>query len=128
VLEEKEDKEIILPEPPKLNFETVTRDSFSNPSDSGQTDDTDITKLDAMAMELAWIIRMARANPSALIGWKISIKGYGIGVVVGIKKRLGLSTLFKVKLENGNIEMLSLQRAAGKGAIPFTPICKVSSE
>ena len=72
-----------------------------------------------------FIIKESAHNPAALVGWQISIPGRGLGLVLGLKRRLGHTTLFRVQMEAGDVCVLSLKRSATKGDIPFNPVAKL---
>lgn len=64
-------------------------------------------------------------NPKVLIGWRVLIKGYGMGIVVSLKKQRFATTQFNIKMENGSKVTLPLKRSAKKGSVPFTLITKL---
>lgn len=68
------------------------------------------------------IIRKSAKDPKCLIGWKIAVQNLGVGVVVGVKKRLGMASLFLIQFENGMEQFLSLKRSASKGDVSFIPM------
>jgi hypothetical protein len=93
---------------------------------SGDTDGVSVySRMDSYNAEMSWIMRTSRAEPRALIGWRISVPGKGTGVVLDIKKRLGRTTQFKVQFEDGKLEFLKLKRSSNKGNVPFSPLGKL---
>lgn len=66
-------------------------------------------------------------KPEVLLGWQINIRGRGVGVILDIKKSLGRTTKFYVRLENGNMRLLALKRNDKKGQVPFSLISKVAN-
>ena len=73
------------------------------------------------------LIKESSNNPGLLIGWQISAKGRGIGLILDMKKSFGRTTKFKVQFENGNVKLLSLKRSDKKGNVPFSLIMKVTN-
>ena len=71
------------------------------------------------------VIKESAINPSILIGWQINIKNKGLGLVLGTKKRMGRSTLFRVQMDSGEVQMLSLKRSNTKGDLPFVPLTRL---
>ena len=71
------------------------------------------------------IIKESATNPSVLIGWQINIRHKGLGLVLGIKKRMGRATLFRVQMDSGEVQMLSLKRSNTKGDLPFIPVTRL---
>ena len=71
------------------------------------------------------VIKESATNPSILIGWQISIKNKGLGLVLGTKKRVGRATLFRVQMDSGEVQMLSLKRSNTKGDLPFVPLTRL---
>jgi hypothetical protein len=72
-------------------------------------------------------IKESVKNPEVLLGWQINIRGRGVGVILDIKKSLGRTTKFYVRLDNGNMKLLSLKRSDKKGQVPFSLISKVAN-
>lgn len=72
------------------------------------------------------LMRESVTNPSTLIGWQITIKGRGVGLILDMKKSLGRTTKYKVQFEDGTIKLLSLKRSEKKGNIPFSLITKAN--
>ena len=65
-------------------------------------------------------------DPSALIGWRILVKGVGIGVIISIVKRRFHTTKYTVRFDDGHELDLALRRSRRKGKVPFTFISKVN--
>lgn len=88
-----------------------------------------ISRFEDSNTEIVNIFKKSALDPQSLIGWKISVKLNGtgvIGVVTGIKKRFGMSTLHSVLFEDGSTQLLALKRAKNKGVVSFTPIGKAA--
>lgn len=83
-----------------------------------------LSRYDPSDADLPEIIQQSRSNPHILVGWRVNVQGHGIGVILEAKKRLGMTTLFKVRFSNGRCLDLALQRGSRKGVVPFTPLSK----
>ena len=105
-------------------------DEVDEDEDGGSYDDGEEEKepygVAVARRQHAFIVKEAAANPAALVGWQIAIRGKGLGLVLGIKRRLGQATLFRVQMDAGNVQLLSLKRSATKGDLPFAPVAKIA--
>ena len=59
-----------------------------------------------------------RSTPKKLIGWTIQVEGMGIGVVEGIKKKLGKSTKHIIRFNRDDVRTVRLERH-GNGKNPY---------
>ena len=86
------------------------------------------------------LLKQSESNPDILVGWRINVPGYGVGMILGTYKSLGRSTKYRVQFEssdggtrssssNGSyrsgfgmddhVQLLSLRRGEKKGEIDF---------
>jgi len=91
-----------------------------------EEEEKELPSIAAARQKHAFIVKEAAANPAALVGWQITVQGKGLGLVLGIKRRLGQATLFRVQFDTGNVQLLSLKRSDTKGDTPFAPVAKVA--
>eukprot|EP01038_Epipyxis_sp_PR26KG_P014114 gene14114-18938_t len=70
------------------------------------------------------IIRKSVLDPRVLIGWRVLVKGYGIGLILSIQRFNFSSTKFVIQFENGTTLALPLKRSQTKGKIPFSVVSK----
>ena len=83
-----------------------------------------VSKLDLLDRELPSIVKESKHHPGVLVGWKISVRDHGVGVVTDAVRKWGSTTMFKVQFDDGKVETLALQRGTKKGSVPFVPISK----
>jgi hypothetical protein len=72
------------------------------------------------------LLYQSQKNPKVLIGWRVLVRGSGIGVVLDLKRKKFSTTRFVIQFENGLSKALKLQRSEKKGKVPFTLLNKVS--
>ena len=83
-----------------------------------------VSKLDLLDRELPMIIKESKHHPGVLVGWKISVRDRGVGMVTAAVRKWGSTTQYTVQFEDGKVETLALQRGSKKGSVPFIPISK----
>lgn len=67
-------------------------------------------------------------NPLVLVGWRISVKSYGTGIVLSVHKVKFRPRHFKIQFDNGESHKLPLQRSEKKGSVPFALLNRVSPD
>jgi hypothetical protein len=64
-------------------------------------------------------------DPRVLIGFKADIEGYGVGIIIAIKRVKFHTTKYLVQFPDGNVHVLSLKRSDKKGKVPFRLLTRV---
>jgi hypothetical protein len=89
-------------------------------------DDEDSAKTDARAIEHQRVMYKSTKDPRVLIGWRVSVRGLGTGLVLGTVRKTFCTTKLLVRMEQDDSEVaLALQRSPTKGTVPFALIEKV---
>jgi hypothetical protein len=65
------------------------------------------------------------SDPAALIGWRVFVEKFGLGMVVALKRRKFSTTKFEIQFDNGQVHVLALKRGLKKGSVPFSLIKKI---
>lgn len=71
------------------------------------------------------VLQRSIKDPSALISWRIYVDKFGLGTIVGIRRKKFATTKFEVQFDNGQLHKLALKRSSNKGKVPFTLIKKI---
>jgi hypothetical protein len=84
-----------------------------------------IPKVLAIAEYNRALLEQSTKDPRVLIGCRVIVEGYGLGVILDTQKVKFSTTRYVVQFVNG-VRILSLKRSASKGKIPFTVLSKLN--
>lgn len=71
------------------------------------------------------VLQRSVKDPSVLLSWRIYVDKYGLGTIVGIKRKKFSTTKFEIQFDNGQLHKLALKRSSTKGNVPFNLIKKI---
>lgn len=80
----------------------------------------------ALAHQDSHIFQESVHNPAILVGWRVSVRGYGTGLVLSVHKKKFRCTHFKIQFDDGRTRILPLQRSAKKGTVSFSLLSKIN--
>jgi hypothetical protein len=107
--------------------QTVDYTTDAGYQDDEEDEDED-ARTDAMAFEYQRVMHKSTVDPRVLIGWRVSVRGFGTGVVLGTVRKLLSTTKLLVRMEQDDSEVaLALQRSRTKGTVPFALIEKMET-